>query len=201
MLWGCLYRHLVARPRGRGAVQALVLEAAQAHVVADDVQHAHHLAEHQHPARGRPRRVRVPHGREAQPTAACSRLQPSRKSGGNRAWDARRCPVCFRRRSSLSNRTILPELTTRRSTALESSLPRKSVSALSKRNGWLQHFFSSVMMFSSDTCPPPRAPCASSFPVSTREVTTHGDPEIPGVMCATCVACPRERPCRQGAPC
>ena len=36
--------------RGR-AVQALVLEAAHAHVVADDVQHPHHLAEEQHPAR------------------------------------------------------------------------------------------------------------------------------------------------------
>ena len=35
---------------GRGAVEALVLEAAQAHVIADDVQHAHHLAEDQHPA-------------------------------------------------------------------------------------------------------------------------------------------------------
>ena len=35
----------MARAGGRGAVQALVLEAAQAHVVADDVQHAHHLAE------------------------------------------------------------------------------------------------------------------------------------------------------------
>ena len=52
MLWECLNTHLVARAGGRGAVQALVLEAAQAHVVADDVQHAHHLAEDQHPAHG-----------------------------------------------------------------------------------------------------------------------------------------------------
>lgn len=42
--------HLVALGGRRGAVKALVLEATQAHVVADDVQHAHHLAEDQHPA-------------------------------------------------------------------------------------------------------------------------------------------------------
>ena len=62
---------------------------------------------------------------------------------------------------SLSRRTILPEVTTRRSTACaESPLSRKSASALEKRKGWLQHFFSSVMMFSSDTCAPPFVPCA-----------------------------------------
>ena len=37
-------------------------------------------------------------------------------------------------------------------------LPRKSASALSNRNGWLQHFLSSVMMFSSEICPPPFVP-------------------------------------------
>ena len=41
---------LVALACRGGAIQALMLEAAQAHVVADDVQHAHHLAEYQHPA-------------------------------------------------------------------------------------------------------------------------------------------------------
>ncbi len=41
---------LVALACRGGAIQALVLKAAQAHVVADDVQHAHHLAEYQHPA-------------------------------------------------------------------------------------------------------------------------------------------------------
>ena len=35
----------------RGAVQALVLVASQAHVVTDYVQSTHHLAENQHPAR------------------------------------------------------------------------------------------------------------------------------------------------------
>ena len=35
---------------GRGAIQSLVLVTAQAHVVTDDVQHPHHLAEDQHPA-------------------------------------------------------------------------------------------------------------------------------------------------------
>ena len=44
--------HLVAGSCGSGAVQALVHKAAQAHVVADDVQHAHHLAEDEHPAAG-----------------------------------------------------------------------------------------------------------------------------------------------------
>ena len=34
---------------GRGAIQSLVLVAAQAHVVTDDVQHPHHLAEDQDP--------------------------------------------------------------------------------------------------------------------------------------------------------
>jgi len=41
---------LVAGSRGCGAIQALVLESAQPHVVADDVQHSHHLTEDQHPA-------------------------------------------------------------------------------------------------------------------------------------------------------
>lgn len=40
----------MAGSRGGGAVEALMLEASQAHVVADDVQHPHHLAEDQHPA-------------------------------------------------------------------------------------------------------------------------------------------------------
>ena len=44
--------YLVASSSGSGAVQALVHKAAQAHVVADNVQHAHHLAEDQHPAAG-----------------------------------------------------------------------------------------------------------------------------------------------------
>ena len=57
--------HLVALRGGRGAVEALVLEAAQAHVVADDVQHAHHLAEDQHAA--------PPHAQWTQPTASFSR--------------------------------------------------------------------------------------------------------------------------------
>lgn len=60
---------------------------------------------------------------------------------------------------SLSRSTILPADTTRRSTALLSSLePRKSASALSNRNGWLQHFFSSVMMFSRLIWAPPFVP-------------------------------------------
>ena len=42
--------HLVAGGCWRGAVQALVLVASKAHVVADDVQRTHHLAEYQHPA-------------------------------------------------------------------------------------------------------------------------------------------------------
>ena len=44
--------YLVASSSGSGAVQALVDKATQAHVVADNVQHAHHLAEDQHPAPG-----------------------------------------------------------------------------------------------------------------------------------------------------
>ena len=51
----------MALPRGRGAVQALVLEAAQAHVVTDDVQHAHHLAEDQHPAPAAAHSATPPH--------------------------------------------------------------------------------------------------------------------------------------------
>ena len=35
---------------GRGAIQSLVLVTTQPHVVTDDVQHPHHLAEYQHPA-------------------------------------------------------------------------------------------------------------------------------------------------------
>ena len=35
---------------GGGAVEALVLQPPQPHVVAHDVQHPHHLAEDQHPA-------------------------------------------------------------------------------------------------------------------------------------------------------
>ena len=46
-----LVTRLVASGGGCGAIQALVLVAAQSHVVAHDVQHAHHLAEDQHPAR------------------------------------------------------------------------------------------------------------------------------------------------------
>ena len=41
---------LVARSRGGGAVKALMLEATQTHVVADDIKHTHHLAKDQHPA-------------------------------------------------------------------------------------------------------------------------------------------------------
>ncbi len=41
---------LMAGSRGCGAIQALMLEAAQSHVVADDVQYPHHLTEDQHPA-------------------------------------------------------------------------------------------------------------------------------------------------------
>lgn len=41
--------HLVSSSRGCGAVQALMLKAPQAHVVTDDVQDPHHLAEDQHP--------------------------------------------------------------------------------------------------------------------------------------------------------
>ena len=40
----------MAGSRGGGAIEALMLEAPQAHVVTDNVQHAHHLAENQHPA-------------------------------------------------------------------------------------------------------------------------------------------------------
>ena len=42
----CCMEDLVAGSRGGGAVKALMLEAAQTHVVTDDVQHAHHLAEY-----------------------------------------------------------------------------------------------------------------------------------------------------------
>ena len=40
----------MAGSRRGGTIQALMLEAAQAHVVADDVQHPNHLTEDQHPA-------------------------------------------------------------------------------------------------------------------------------------------------------
>ena len=42
--------HLVAGLGRGGAVQALVLQPPQPHVVAHNVQHPHHLAEDQHPA-------------------------------------------------------------------------------------------------------------------------------------------------------
>lgn len=64
LLWGCFHLitwhihtcttsyivvgvgcDLMAGSRGRRAVQALMLEAAQSHVVADDVQYPHHLTE------------------------------------------------------------------------------------------------------------------------------------------------------------
>ena len=178
--------HLVALRGGRGAVQALVLEAAQAHVVADDVQHAHHLAEDQHPAAGRmvrahhppsvtgggllpsqpaPRRMHpstkplqqlhtLPdhHARlnvsgayRTQGEAQCSKppgcmdaveevtqaagvcvcfiLQVPDTRKGARVPGARLCPVSFSRRMSLSSSTILPLVTTRRSTAAPSSVP------------------------------------------------------------------------------
>ena len=50
----------MASSRGRRAVQALMLEATQTHVVADDVQYSHHLTEYQHPAAARPLTAQSP---------------------------------------------------------------------------------------------------------------------------------------------
>ncbi len=52
--------HLMAGSRGRRAIQALMLEATQSHVVADDVQNSHHLTEDQHPAATRPLTAETP---------------------------------------------------------------------------------------------------------------------------------------------
>ena len=46
--------------RGGGAVQALMLEASQAHVVADYIQHPHHLTEDQHPAKAKSHSAECP---------------------------------------------------------------------------------------------------------------------------------------------
>ncbi len=50
----------MAGSRGRRAIQALMLEATQSHVVADDVQNSHHLTEDQHPAATRPLTAETP---------------------------------------------------------------------------------------------------------------------------------------------
>ena len=98
-------------------------------------------------------------------------------------------PVSLRRRMSLSRSTILPEVTTRRSTACAlSPLSRKSASALENRKGWLQHFFSSVMIFSSDTCAPPLVPCATQhLALQTSKTAFHRMRPKPSkvISCAT----------------
>ncbi len=68
------------------------------------------------------------------------------------------CPVALSLRSSLSSTTILPLVSTMRSSSMLSSLPRKSSSTDSNRKGWLQIFLSSLMMLSRLIWPEPLAP-------------------------------------------